>query len=469
MGWMAERLSALDASFLAVEGPDAPMHVGWVALFDPPERGRAPDFDALFEHIARRMDHAPRFRQQLAEVPLGIHDPVWVDDPDFDPRRHLLRAPDEDLDTLVDRILSSPLDRDRPLWEIWIVDSLPGGRVALVGKMHHCMVDGLAVVELGNLLLDADPGGRAEPIPLYGWMPEPAPSPAARLARAVAERTGDGAALALAPVRAASRWWRLPAEARRAAGTLAHTVLPPAPPSPLNRAGSARRHHVRLTRSLDDIRAVRRHFRVAPNDVVLAACAGGLRRYAEGRDEPVQPLKAMVPADVRSGADDAGTGNRISFVFIQLPCTEPDPVQRLRAVSRATAQRVRDREAEELDAAFRGIARTPSPIQRVLAHAFAHPRLFNLTVSSVPGPAVPRYLRGCRLRSVHSAVPLAGRHAVSIGVVMAAGNACFGITADPDTLPDADALASAIDVELDELVGRSATGPRPRAPAAARR
>ena len=175
-----------------------------------------------------------------------------------------------------------------------------------------------------------------------------------------------------------------------------------------------------MTRTLDEVRAVRRRFGVTPNDVMLAACAGALRRFAELRGEPPQPLKAMVPADVRSSSDAAGTGNRISFVFITLPCAEPDPVERLQAISRATAQRGRDGAAEDLDAAFRVLARTPTPLQHALAHAFAHPRLFNLTISSVPGPAVPRYLRGCRLREVHSAVPLTGRHALSIGVVTVA-------------------------------------------------
>ena len=204
-------------------------------------------------------------------------------------------------------------------------------------------------------------------------------------------------------------------------------MLPPAPGSPLNRQGSSRRHHVRVTRALDEIRSVRRRFRVTPNDVILAACAGALRRFAERRGEQPQTLKAMVPADVRSSADAAATGNRISFVFVELPCAEPDPVERLRAVNRATAQRRRDGDAEELDGVFRALARTPTPLQHALAHGFAHPRLFNLTVSSVPGPAVPRYLHGCRLREVHSAVPLAARHALSIGVVTVAGNACFGI------------------------------------------
>ncbi len=359
----------------------------------------------------------------------------------------------------MDSVLSTPLERDRPLWEIWIADDLPGGRIALVGKMHHCMVDGAAVVELGNLLLDGEPDGWSEAHPERTWSPAPVPSARELLARAAVERAGDAAALALAPARLARspRGLRgLPGVAGRGARTLAHTLLPPAPRSPLNRPGTARRHHVRTSRRVDEIRTVRRRFRVTPNDVVLAACAGALRRFAQRRGEAPQSLKAMIPADVRSGRDAAGTGNRISFHFIELPCAEPDPVERLLAVSRAMAQRRRDGEAEDLDAVFRGLARTPTPLQHALARAFAHPRLFNLTVSSVPGPALPRYLHGCRLREVHSAVPLAGRHALSIGVVTVAGNACIGITADAQTLPDADVLAADLDAALDELLAAPA-------------
>jgi diacylglycerol O-acyltransferase / wax synthase len=186
--------------------------------------------------------------------------------------------------------------------------------------------------------------------------------------------------------------------------------------------------------------------------VILAACAGALRRFAERRGERPQALKVMVPADVRTSEDDAASGNRISFVFISLPCDEPDPVARLEAIHRATAQRRRDEEAEGLDAAFGMLSLTPRALQRALAHAFAHPRLSNLTISSVPGPSVPRYLHGCRLRSVHSAVPLAERHALSIGVVMVAGNACFGVYADAASLPDADALRADLEAAFDELV-----------------
>ena len=450
-----ERLSALDAAFLAVERPDAPMHVGWVASFDAPERGPRPAFDELVEHIAGRLGRAPRYRQRLAGVPLAMHDPVWVDDAGFDVRAHLLPGAVGDLGALVDSVLSIPLARDRPLWEISIADSLPDGRLALVGKMHHCMVDGAAVVELGNLLLDADPDEWSDASEEPAWSPAPAPSAGERLARATVERAGDAAALALAPARLAGsprRLRGLPGVARRGARTLTHTLLPPAPSSPLNRPGSARRHHIRLTRGLDEIRSVRRRFGVTPNDVLLAACAGALRRFAERRGEAPQALKAMVPADVRSSRDSAATGNRISFLFIALPCDEPDPVERLKAVNRATAQRREAGEAEDLDAVFRGLSRTPTQLQRALAQGFAHPRLFNLTISSVPGPAVPRYLRGCRLREVHAAIPLAARHALSIGVVTVARKACFGITADAHVLPDADALAADVEAALDELL-----------------
>jgi diacylglycerol O-acyltransferase len=460
----AERLSALDAAFLAIERPAAPMHVGWVARFDPPEDAAPPTVDDLIEHIAGRLLRAPRYRQRLAEVPLALHEPIWVDDDRFDFAAHLLPADDEDLDELVDSMLEVPLPRDRPLWQM-AATTLPDGRLALVGKAHHCMVDGAAVVELGNLLLDAEPEGWRERPAQADRSPSPVPSRRNRLARAVVDRAGDSAALVTAPARLVAsprRLIGLPGSVRRGSRTLAHTLLPPAPGSPLNRAGSTRRHHVRVTRSLDDVRTVRRRFGVTPNDVVLASCAGALRRFALRRGDEPQRLKAMVPADVRSGDDAAATGNRISFVFVELPCDEPDAVERLTLVGRTTAQRRSDGEAERLDTAFGLLARTPTPIQRALVQGFVHPRLFNLTVSSVAGPAVPRYLRGCRLREVHSAVPLAGRHALSIGVVTVARKVCFGVTADPELLPDADELAGDLDAALGELLSSArAAAPRP--------
>jgi WS/DGAT/MGAT family acyltransferase len=447
-----ERLSALDATFLAVERPAAPMHVGWVSLFDPPEDGPRPRARTVAAHVAARLDRAPRYRQRLAHVPLGLHEPVWVDDADFDVDAHVHVADrGEELDALVDRVLSTPLSRDRPLWELWVADA--GEQIALVGKAHHCMVDGVAAMQLSNLLLERKPVARGSS-GRDGWTPAPAPSTVERLGRAAVDRAAEGATVALAPARFAAsplRLLGLPAGTARAARTLAHTVLPPAPESPLNGPGSPERRLVRVTRSLDDIRTVRRRFGVTPNDVVLAAAAGALRRFAGP-----QRLKAMVPADVRSSADAAGSGNRISFLFIELPCDEPDPVERLMAVHRATAQRERDGEAETVDAAFRALALAPRTLHRALAQAVAHPRFFNLVVSSIPGPALPRYLRGCRLREIHPAVPLADRHAVSIGVVTVAGRACFGLYADAVSLPDADALGADLGAAIDELVAVAA-------------
>ena len=399
-----ERLSALDASFLAVESPTAPMHVGWVSSFDPPQDAPRPGFDELFDHLAGRLAIAPRYRQKLASVPLGVHEPMWVDDPDFDPAAHLLHAEGDDLDEIADAIFSTPLPRDRPLWQMWIADGLPDGGLAMIGKMHHCMVDGIAVVELGELLLDAGPeaptaagaAGDGE-----SWTPAPTPSARARLTRAVADRAADSAALAFTPVRLAGsprRLRGLPGLASRGARTLSQTLLPPAPGSSLNRPGSGRRHHIRVTRSLDDLRTLRRRFGVTPNDVVLATCAGALRRFASRRGESPQGLKVMVPADVR-GALDAEGGNRISFVFIELPCDEPDPVARLEAVHRATSQRgARRRRRGPRRRLPRARARTgPGPAHaRARLRAPAHVQPHDLERPRAGGAALPPRLPAAR-------------------------------------------------------------------------
>jgi WS/DGAT/MGAT family acyltransferase len=224
----ATRLSALDASFLAVESADSPMHVGWVATFDGPN----PGFAAVRDHLAERLDGAPRFRQKLAPVPLGLHEAVWVDDPGFDPAEHVLHAEGGDLDAIVDGILSTPLPRDRPLWQMWVADELPGGGFAMIGKMHHCMVDGAAVADLGRRVLDAEPAAAPTRGRPGAPDPQPAPSPASRLARGAIDRTLDTARLALVPARLATSpdgLRALPGLAR----TAARTLLPPAPATSL--------------------------------------------------------------------------------------------------------------------------------------------------------------------------------------------------------------------------------------------
>ena len=401
-----ERLSALDASFLAVETPAAPMHVGWVSTYDLPEDGSRPRFPELFEHLAGRFAHAPRWRRKLAPVPLGITEPAWADDPDFDPAEHLLHARGSDLDAIVDEIFSEPLPRDRPLWQIWIAGELDDS-VVLIGKAHHCMVDGIAIVELGKLLLDAGPrrgaprgrGVGAGAGALVAASGSCARSPTARptAPRSCSRRSSSRAR------RAAAR------RARGLARTLQHTLLPPAPGSALNRAGSPapppRAHVAPARRAADDPAALRRHAqrrrarRLRRRAAALRRAAAAEGHGARGRAR--RRRRARTATASRSCSSSCRATSRIRSRASRRSTPRP------RAPARG--------EAEDLDGAFRALALAPTPLKHVLAHAFAHPRMSNLTISSVPGPAHGRYMLGCKLRSVHSAVPLTERHALSIG------------------------------------------------------
>ncbi len=446
----AERLSALDASFLTLEGPNAHMHVGWMATFAPPEHGPRPDFDALFSHVSGRLHRAPRFRQRLAPDALGLHSPLWVDDEGFDPAEHIHRSAAEDIRQLADAVMSEPLDRDRPLWEFWIADRLADGRLGLVGKAHHCMVDGIAAVELGSLLLDFEPEPPAAE-PDGRWLPAPVPGGVELLARGALDLTRQQLGLLKLPLMLARKPLALPAFGWRAMRSVAATALPVAPSSPLNDAGSSRRHLATLRRPLADLRRIRKARGSTVNDVVLAAVAGALRRHAERRGEAPVDLKSMVPVNVR--ADDAGAlGNRISFLFVELPVSLADPTARLMTVNHAMAKGKKAGRHEDADAALKVIAHAPKPVQKAAAHALASPRAYNLVVSNIPGPRLPMYLRGCRLLDAFPVVPLSNRHALSVGMTTIGEQACFGLYADPETLPDADALAGDLDAAIDELL-----------------
>ena len=455
-----QRLSALDASFLAVESPSAHMHVGWAATFAPPADAPRPHFETLFRHIAGRLGRAPRYRQKIAPDALGLNAPLWIDAEDFDPAEHIHHSAAERLEDLADAVLSEPLRRDRPLWEFWIAPELADGRIGLVGKAHHCMVDGIAAVELGSLLLDTEPAPAADEA-LEEWRPAPAPHALELLARGAWDLTRGQLRAPLALARAPLS---LPSFGLRTARALAGAVLPVAPRSPLNEPGSPDRHLATARRPLDELRAIRSAHGVTVNDVVLAAAAGALRRHAERRGERPRDLKAMVPVNVR-GEDADALGNRITFMFVELPASSADPVDRLFRVHDATRSRKEARVPEEADAALQALAHAPRPLQKAAAHALASPRVYNLVVSNIPGPRIPMYMCGCRLRDAYPVVPLSDRHALSIGMTTIGDHACFGLYADPETLPDADALALDLDAALDELRATMEPWPTPRRPA----
>jgi WS/DGAT/MGAT family acyltransferase len=448
----ATRLSALDASFLEAETPSAHMHVGWVALFDPPHDRPRPTFDDLLAHIASRMARAPRYRQKLAEVPLGAADPVWVDDTSFRIERHVRRSQRKELSGLVDDVMSRRLRRDRPLWELWIADELADGRLGIVGKAHHCMVDGLAAVELATLLLDPQPEP-ADP-PRDAWRPAPAPGPIGLFAGGVVSRARSAASAATAPLQLARNprdITRAPEVATKAARALADSVRPGAGVSRFTRQGSPLRHLATATRPLDDLKEVARATNTSVNDVLLAAVAGGVRRFELETGGQPQRLKTMVPVSVRTAVGESEFGNRITFVFVDLPCDEPDPRRRLENVAAEMGTRKANGQPEGADFLLRLLGLTPRTIQHVLSRLATSPRTFDLTVSNIPGPRPPLWMLGCELREAYPVVPMADSHAVSIGMTTVRDDIFLGVYADRETLPDADHLAALIDGAFDEL------------------
>lgn len=450
------RLSALDASFLAVETPTAHMHVGWVATFSGPPGEQLPEFAAIRAHIERRLARAPRYRQMLAPVPLGVHPPEWVDDQDFSVDRHVYWAPGP-LDEVVEEVMSTPLRRDRPLWEMWICENAAQRELALVGKAHHCMVDGVAAVELGSLLLDSEPRPAGEEG--EHWQTGAPLSAGELLGRALRDLLGQQLTLVRAPVAALRSPVRTARQtttaALRVGRALAHS-LSAAPNCSLNRALSPERRLGWSERPLADLRAVKQAYGTTVNDVMLAAVAGGVRSYLLRSGEQPQALKAMVPVNIRIPGELLG--NRISFVFAELPCDEPYPLKRLHRVHMSMSQRKRHGEPEGTDLALKAAERTPPVVQHAISRLMASPRTFNLVVSNIPGPNVPLYMLGCPLRAAYPVVPLSDEHAVSIGMTTVCDQACFGVYADPQVLPDTDTLAHDIADEVDELLACTRAG-----------
>ncbi len=431
------------------------MHVGWAAVFAPPAAGPRPRYEDVLAHIGSRLGRAPRYRQKLVSMPLGLGDPVWLDDPDFDVANHVVRATHGDFPALVDEVLSAPLQPDRPLWELWIAEELDDGMIGVVGKAHHCLVDGLAAVELMALLLDAEPavnGAGAGPGAgehANGWLPRRLPSAMTLAGDALSHQIGEARRIAALPL----AWARSPGAAVdgawRAAQAVAQAAAPVAPRSRLNGAMSPLRHLATHSRPMEDLKVIKRRFGTTVNDVLLAASAGALGTLGEEQD-----IKAMVPVSVE--APDERWGNRIAFVFLALPCSEADPVWRLRDVHVAMRSRKRAGVPEGADTVLGALALAPRAVRRVASRVIASPGLSNLTISNIPGPQVALYLLGCEVKHAYPVVPLTNRHRLSIGMTSIHERACFGVYAHGELAGDADRIAAGIGTEIDALLARAA-------------
>jgi diacylglycerol O-acyltransferase len=459
---MSDRLSSLDVSFLYLEEPTTPMHVGGLATFQPPDDGL--DYDGLVSLIEQRIGQVPRYRQKVKWVPGHLANPVWVDDPDFDVTFHVRRSAlprpgsDAQLRELLGRLMSRRLDRSRPLWEMYLVEGLEGGRIAIITKTHHAMVDGVSAVDIGQVILDVTPVPRELPDDL--WMPQSAPGGVGLLLAAVTEVVRrptaalDTARIGLLDLRAT---------ATKLLGTMgglvamARTAARPAPGSPLNvTIGEQRRIGLART-ELDDYKRVRKAHGGTVNDVVLATVAGALRGWLLSRGEAVTgatTVRAMVPVSVRSGDEQGALGNRVSSYFVDLPVGEPDPVVRLSQVSFAMKGHKESGQSVGADAivALSGFA---PPTLHALGARVANGmtrRLFNVVVTNVPGPQFPLYAAGAQMLDMFPVVPLAKGQAISIGLTSYNGGVFYGLNADRDGMSDVDVIASLIEESLAELV-----------------
>ena len=458
---MSDRLSSLDVSFLYLEESTTPMHVGGVSVFELPEGGF--DYDRLVSLIKRRIAFVPRYRQRIRWVPGRIASPIWVDDENFDVTYHVRRSAlpkpgtDAQLRDLAARIMSRPLDRGRPLWEMYLVEGLADGRFALLTKTHHAMVDGVSAVDIGQVILDATPEPR--PTPASSWRPAQEPGSLELIAGAVTDLVRRPTAV-LESLRTGLGDIRH--TAGRVAGTatgvlaMVRTVSRSAQESPLNVEIGEQRRYGTADSDLDDYKAIRKAHGGTINDVVLAVVTGALREWLMTRGEAVggaSVVRAMVPVSIRTEDQSGALGNRVSSYLVDLPVGEPSPVMRLHQISYAMKGHKETGQAVGADAIINVAGFAPPTLHSLGARVGSSlsRRLFNVVVTNVPGPQFPLYAAGARLLATYPVVPLAKGQAVSIGLTSYDGGVYYGLNADRDAMPDIDVLTQCITNSLAEL------------------
>jgi len=435
------------------------MHVGSVAIFQPPEAGF--DYDRLVSLIRGRIALVPRFRQRVRWVPGGLANPVWVDDESFDVTYHVRRSAlprpgtEAQLRDLVGRIMSRPLDRSRPLWEMYLVEGLENGRFAVLSKTHHAMVDGVSAVDIGQVILDIDPEPRQ--LSRDEWRPSREPSGAELMANALGDVVKSPAA-AVENVRSGLTDLHRTATSvgRHAVGiaAAAMTVARATPSSPLNAEIGEQRRYGTAAASLNDLKAIRRAHGGTINDVVLAITAGALRAWLMTRGESVgtrSTIRAMVPVSVRD--EDSTGGNRVAAFLVDLPVGESDPIVRLQRISFDMAQHKESGQmlGAEAIVALAGFA--PPTLHALGARVGSDlsKRVYNVVITNVPGPQFPLYAGGALMLAAYPVVPLAKGQAVSIGLTSYNGGVYFGLNADRDAMPDVDVLAQCLVDATEEL------------------
>jgi WS/DGAT/MGAT family acyltransferase len=434
------------------------MHVASTTLF----QGPAPRYTEFRDHIESRLHLVPRFRQKLRFVPFGMGRPVWVDDPHLNLAYHVrhtaLPEPgsEQQLRVLAARIFSQQLDRSKPLWELWLVEGLKGDRFAIVGKTHHCMVDGVSGVDITTVLFDVEKEPLENTKPLERWVPAPEPNRAQLLAETLVQRAVNPREVVRSVrrvMRGPRRALRKASEAALAAGSFAWTGIA-APPSPINFDVGPHRRFAWVRASLGDLKHVKNELGGTVNDVILAAVAGALGRYMRARGQATVglELRAMVPVSVRTSEEHGSLGNRVNAMMAPLPVWCEDPVRRMEIVRKQMGDLKESKQA--LGASIlTGLADfAPPTIAGQAARLQARQRFFNLVVTNIPGPQFPLYLMGRRMERVFPMVPLAKNQGVCIGIMSYDGQVNFGLIGDYDGLPDLNDLAEDLEAAIGELI-----------------
>jgi WS/DGAT/MGAT family acyltransferase len=437
-----------------MEREGAHMHVASTIIFEGP----APTHDEFRDHIGSRLHLVPRFRQKLRTVPLDQGRPVWVDDPhlnlEYHVRQTALPAPgsDEQLRNLAARIFSQQLDRSKPLWELWLVEGLHGGRFAVIGKSHHALVDGVSGVDITTVLFDLDREPEGPPATPPRWLARPEPTDMKLLGDALRERLTSPKEI----VRGVRAVFRGPRQVLRGVGATSKFAATgiSAPNTPFNVEIGPHRRFAMTQASLADLKRVKDEYGGTVNDVILSIVAGGIGRYLRARGHETEDLemKAMVPVSVRAEEEHGALGNRISAMMAPLPVWCEDPVERLRIVTAAMGDLKSSGQAVGAEILTKITDFAPTTIASQAARLQPAQRFFNLVVTNVPGPQFPLYVLGRQMESIFPMVPLARRQALCIGIMSYNGQVNFGLIGDYDAMADLESFALDLEAATAEAV-----------------
>jgi diacylglycerol O-acyltransferase len=469
-----ERVSSLDATFLYIENSQTPMNIGSVSIFQPSEGGF--EHETLVKLIKARLAFVPRYRQRVKEIPFGIFRPVWVDDTAFDVSYHVRRSAlpkpgnGEQLDELVARLMSRPLDRSRPLWEMYLIEGLSGGRFAIVTKSHEALVDGLAALDISQVILDSE--SQASVGPPDSWRPAPEPSAIELMSASVTEVFAHPTAAAELVVSTASEAFTgvqsVVASAASGATEAIYDLVSLArfrTRSPLKTKLGAQRRFVSVDVDLDELREVRKSASaltaqsISVNDIILTVLTGALRSWLIRRDglpSGQDRFNALVPVSLDSKVEEPTLGGSVNAYVIELPVSQFEPIDRLMRVVEQMSDL--DPMGEFLGArAIIDIAGFGPASVHALGARMASTltrRAYDATITNVPGPQHALYAAGSQMLASYPCVPLVPGQALSIGLTSYHGSLCIGLMADRDALEDLDVIAASV---RDSIVGLRAS------------